>query len=143
MITMADCNVWHVWLAIALSAGVLGAQDDSVIFNERIHPLYFAPLDYPQVARLRNDQGAVVVRATLDADGNVKSVSALSGPKTLIPDTILNAKKWRFKPSSAREVVIVYIFQVQGLCALPCSSQFTFRPPNVAFITRGEPVIDH
>ncbi len=45
---------------------------------------------------------------TLDDQGKVVQAVALSGNDLLLPDCLVNAKKWRFKPNSMRAAVIVY-----------------------------------
>jgi len=123
-------------------ASCLIAQENTVL-NEDMKLLHFIELDYPLSARLSHVQGVVAVRVTLDAEGIVKSATAISGPKLLIQDSIENAKKWQFKAGSGRAAVIIYHFKIEGLCNLPCRSQFSFWPPNLAVITMGEAVLDH
>jgi TonB family protein len=121
----------------------LSAQQDGTVLDDEIKPRYFETLTYPLAARLTHVQGAVVVRVKLDDKGKVVSSIAVSGAKNLIQDCISNSKKWRFRPNPEKAAVIVYEFRIEGLCNLPCSSQFAFRPPNVATITIGEAVVDH
>ncbi|MSV28819.1 MAG: hypothetical protein EXQ52_08740 [Bryobacterales bacterium] len=121
----------------------LAAQQDGTVFDSEIKPLYFETLTYPLAARLMRIQGAVVVRVILDDKGNVVSSMAISGAKRLVPDCVSNAKKWRFRPNVNKTAVLIYEFRIDGLCNLPCSSQFSFRPPNIATVTTGEPVVDH
>jgi len=85
----------------------------------------------------------VVVRVTLEGDGKVKAASAISGAKSFLADCVSNAKQWRFQYNSQHTAIIIYQFRIEGLCNLPCPSQFTFRPPNVATVTIGQPVTDH
>lgn len=125
-----------------VAMGSLAAQD-SVVLNESIKPVYFEPLVYPLVARLQRVQGAVVLRVTLGEGGKVVAATAISGAKALLVDCVSNAKKWRFQQNAERSAVIVYHFKIEGLCSLPCPSQFRFEPPNLAVITIGEPVVDH
>jgi len=79
----------------------------------------------------------------LDDNGRVVNVIALSGPQSLVSASEQNARQWRFQPKSGKTAVIVYQFLIQGLCQLPCASQFLFTRPNFATITIGEAVIDH
>lgn len=127
---------------VALFAVVAGAQSVPV-FNEDLSPVYFEAFNYPLKARLSHIEGVVVVRATLDDEGRVVASEAVAGPKALIEDCLLNAKKWLFKPNTSKRAVIVYLFRIEGLCQLPCPSQFSFRPPNIATIVIGDPVVDH
>jgi TonB family protein len=120
----------------------MGGQEKAIP-DEEIKPVYFEPLNYPLTARITHVQGTVVLMAKIDAKGNVVSADAISGAKSFIPETISNAKKWRFQPNPTGSVVIVYDFRIEGLCQLPCPSHFTFRPPNTATISVGEAVVDH
>jgi TonB family protein len=129
-------------LVLLLAATLLVGQDQPIL-NEDIEIFNFVPLDYPLVARLNHVQGAAVVRVKVDALGNVTSATALSGPKQLISDCVSNAKKWRFRPEKSRDVVIIYVFKIEGLCQLPCKSLFSFSPPNLATITTGDAGVDH
>jgi hypothetical protein len=113
------------------------------VAEEDIGVVYFHDLVYPLAARLKHIVGVVVVKASLGSKGEVLAVEALSGSPALVPECIANVKKWRFRPERTRTVIIVYQFVIEGLCNLPCPSQFEFRPPNLAIIRMGEPVVDH
>jgi TonB family protein len=119
------------------------AQQEGTVFDDEVKPLYFETLTYPLAARLTRVQGTVVVRVKLDDKGGVVSSIAISGAKKLIQECISNSRKWRFRPNRDKTAVIIYEFRIEGLCNLPCLSQFAFRPPNIATITMGEPVADH
>ena len=97
----------------------------------------FEDLGYPEAAREANIQGAVVIRATLDDNGNVVDVSALSGSKGLIPDCLANSKKWKFLPKVEKIVIIVYVFRIdEGECHDGSRSLFLLMPySNFATIT--------
>jgi TonB family protein len=62
--------------------------------------VHFEKMYYPPTAHTVDKQGIVVVMLKLDEDGNVVDVHALSGSVPLVRDTLDNARKWRFKPSS-------------------------------------------
>ena len=53
---------------------------------------------YPLLAQQENVQGAVVLQARIDKDGNVQSVQVLSGPDILTAAALEAVKQWRFKP---------------------------------------------
>jgi protein TonB len=53
---------------------------------------------YPLLAQEENVQGAVVLQARIDKDGNVQSVQVLSGPDILTAAALEAVKQWRFKP---------------------------------------------
>jgi TonB family protein len=129
-------------LALISSGCVIVAQQPPV-FDETIKPIYFETLTYPLMARISHVQGVVVLRVTLNNEGRVVSATPISGPKALLSDCVANSRKWRFEPTAEKIAVIVYEFRIDGLCQLPCASQFTFRPPNAARITTGEAVVDH
>jgi TonB family protein len=126
-------------LLLVAGSGLVG--QDQPILNEDIGIVNFEPLAYPLLPRLTRVQGAVVVQVKIDSEGRVASVTAVSGPKPLIPDCLTNARKWLFNPQKVRTVVIVYVFKIEGLCKNPCSSSFSFSPPNLAMIVVGEAVI--
>ena len=118
------------------------AQEELLV-SESISPLYFETMKYPLAARLTHVQGIVVVQAKVDEHGKVIAATALFGARKLVEASLENSKKWKFRPSSPKMTIIVYRFRIEGLCNPPCSSHFTFEPPNFAVITIGEPVVDH
>ena len=126
-------------LLLATTLSLFG--QDKPILNEDIGIVDFEILDYPRIAMLARVQGAVVVRVKVGSDGSVAAATAVSGPKLLITDALSNARKWHFRPEKSRDVVIVYIFKIEGLCNGSCPSSFSFSPPNVATITTAEHVI--
>lgn len=84
----------------------------------------------------------VVVRAKLDADGNVVAGAAVSGSRFLVPDCLSNVKKWKFKPNPQRSVVVVYNFKIEeGVCHDRSRSLFLLIHPNLASITICSPVV--
>ena len=129
-------------LIVLIWVGFVQAQS-SPVTDEEIKPIYFEPMNYPLVARIKHIQGVVVLLAKLDRTGNVTATEAVSGAEALIQDCLTNAKKWRFQPNPHGNVVIIYEFRIEGLCHAPCLSQFSFKPPNEATIRIGEQVVDH
>jgi TonB family protein len=59
-----------------------------------------APVIYPTAARRMGVEGVVQVEATVDADGKVKDVKALSGSAILIPAAEDAVRKWTFEPGN-------------------------------------------
>lgn len=57
------------------------------------------PPQYPEVARQRHVDGDVVVRADVDANGNVMLVTPLSGPDLLRSAAINSVKQWKYSPA--------------------------------------------
>ena len=102
----------------------------------------FEDLAYPALARVTRIQGVVVVKATLDDEANVLTVSPVTGPKALIADCLANAKKWKFKPNPQKSAVIVYDFRIgTGACHDASHSLFQLVHQNFATITACDPVI--
>ena len=124
---------------LALTPQIMAtAQPENTVKDEDIKIVTFEDLRYPPLARMERVQGAVVVRVRFDDIGNVVESEAISGAKLLIPETLANAKKWRFRPNPANTAVIVYNFRLTyGLCNI-LTSQFNFLPPNVVTITTCE-----
>ena len=133
------------WLLANLTVlGFAPAADDRptpAVLNEDIEVLHAERMSYPLLGRVHVAEGAVVVKVDLEKSGRVRSASAVSGPKALINDSVENAKKWLFSRVGNGTAYIVYLFQIKGLCELPCPSNFEFYPPNVAIINMGRPVV--
>lgn len=53
---------------------------------------------YPDIARQRMIQGTVVLKAVIGKDGNIKDLTAVSGPKELYESAIGAVQQWRYKP---------------------------------------------
>lgn len=53
---------------------------------------------YPISARQNHVEGMVLMAATIDRDGRVVELKALSGPRDLIPAAMGAVKQWRYKP---------------------------------------------
>ena len=103
----------------------------------------FEEMRYPLSARLRGVKGAVVVRLVIDPAGEVQAAEALSGDPALAGEAAKNARRWKFEPGSGtRSRILLYLFQIEGLCKLPCASQFLYRPPDMVTVTMGEPVVE-
>jgi protein TonB len=56
---------------------------------------------YNSVARQMKVSGAVQVEATVDTDGNVESVKAVTGNPLLTASAIAAVQKWKFTPFQA------------------------------------------
>jgi len=56
------------------------------------------PPQYPKDARKARIQGAVVLKALIDKEGNVEDVTLISGDPKLAPAAIDAVKQWRYKP---------------------------------------------
>ena len=53
---------------------------------------------YPDEARAKRVQGAVVLKATITKEGTVKDVSAVSGPVELVVSAVDAVRQWTYKP---------------------------------------------
>ena len=134
--------LFMVTLLYGLNIGSSASQDGPLYDND-VKLVSFEDLPYPPVARMTRVQGVVVVRVSLADDGSVSSALAISGNKTLIPDTLSNAKKWRFKPNTQKSAVIVYNFTLtEGACHDNSHSLFQLIHQNFASITACSPVIN-
>jgi TonB family protein len=119
------------------------AFQEETLHDENVKLVSFEDLPYPPAARMAKVQGVVVVRVKLEEDGRVLSTLAISGNKALIPDTLSNARKWRFAPNSQRSVVIVYEFRLtDGACHDNSHSLFQLIHQNFASITACDAVIN-
>jgi TonB family protein len=130
-------------IATCIACGQVSPEMKPVLDNT-VMPKHVEPfLRYPGIAHLARIEGVVVVRVYLDAVGKVESARALSGPEILLKESVDNARKWSFEPSTGTTALIVYNFQIgTGLCHDEtewCPSQFSFRKPNFATITAGDP----
>jgi TonB family protein len=73
--------------------------------------LHRAPVGYPEPARTKGVQGAVVLDLTFDGSGNVADAKALSGPEELRKPALESALQWHFSGESAgskRQVTILF-----------------------------------
>jgi Gram-negative bacterial TonB protein C-terminal len=142
MKTVAGCCLLaFTLLLIGASGGVVFPQEET-IYDSEVGLVSFEDLAYPTVAKIARNQGVVVVMAKLDDKGNVVSTSAITGPKTLIPDCLSNAKKWKFQPNPHKSAVIVYEFRLaDGACHDASHSLFQLLHRNFASITACSSVI--
>jgi hypothetical protein len=128
-----------IFLCVAPGANQYPSDDDPVL-NENVEALHFERMAYPIGAKTTHVEGAVVLRASVDAQGRVSGAAPLSGPRALVNETEENLKKWTFSRPRGAKVIIVYWFRLRGLCELPCPSGFEFYPPNLVVVTAGNPI---
>jgi len=122
-------------LCVACSIGTNAQGQDDPVYDEDIHVLSFTESPYPRIAITTSLQGLVVVKATLDSDGNVVAATALSGPKLLAATTAQNTKQWRFKPNARKQAIVVYEYRIEpGRCLDDTRSMFLLRHPNFVSI---------
>jgi TonB family protein len=73
--------------------------------------MHRAPVAYPESARARRIQGAVVLELTFDGSGNVSDARVLSGPEELRKAALQSALQWHFAREAAgnkRQVTITF-----------------------------------
>lgn len=117
------------------------AQKEVTIPDKDIQIVTSSQLEYPTLARTSLTQGVVVVRAQLNANGNVVDATALSGAKTLISACLDNIMKWRFRPNEEGSIIVVYNFRVVDGALRKHCNQFTVHPPNFVTISSCAPEI--
>ena len=135
MNTTTSAAICIIGLLAASSFRYIGTQQDRVINDRDIKLVNFEDLAYPTLGRTAHVQGVVVLRVKLDDQGKVADAIAISGAEALIPDSLANAKKWRFQPNAQNAAVIVYNFRLTGWISKSGCSQFMLEPPNFATIT--------
>jgi|SRR5882724_11993773 len=131
MKTVKRIALFCLSLLSVFSSPVVNGQQNGAVDDKDIRVVDFEDMKYPPVARASRIQGVVVIRVKLDGGGRVAETSAVSGMELLVRDSLLNAKKWRFKPNSEKGAVIVYVFRLPGG---ECKSEVSlamFRPPNI------------
>lgn len=127
-------------LVFALSMPMNDLSDTAVL-NEEIEVIHSERMVYPLSARVHAVQGAVIVKVALQGDGSVRTALAVSGPKLLLDESVANARKWMFGRTRHQTAFIIYLFQIKGVCELPCPSNFEFYPPNVVVVAMGRPLV--
>lgn len=127
-------------LLLAVASAAQKGPENSPVLDENVAVLHVERLIYPLVAKLGHIEGTVILRATVDPEGRVSAVAALSGPKALLKESAENLKKWTFARPRGSTVLAVYWFRFRGLCELPCPSGFEFYPPNLVVVTTGNPI---
>jgi len=120
------------WVGAGHANGMGGTEPKLVDFQD---------LAYPALGRTAHIQGIVVVRARLDEKGNVVDAEAISGAEPLEPDSVANAKKWKFQPNAKKLAVIVYNFRLTDAISKSGCSHFMLVPPNFATITACTPEV--
>lgn len=80
----------------------IGAAEERAV-KSRVAPVY------PELAKRMKIMGVVKVEATVDMEGKVTDVKALSGSQTLVPAAEDAVRKWRFAPGDGTAKVTVDI----------------------------------
>ncbi len=127
--------VWLLAFFVLARQAVAGvAREDDVVYNEELVVLRSEELAYPRLAASARIQGIVVVRVTLDDVGDVKLAEPLSGPKVLVEPSVVNARRWAFKPTRSRSAILVYDFRLEDSMCTSVASFSVLRSPNVSVI---------
>jgi TonB family protein len=131
------------FLAAAFLVYIEAQDQPPVVDDSDISIIEFEELVYPPVARLGGLEGTVVVRVSLDGNGNVLSATAISGHGLFVGRCLENIKRWRFQPNSHNAAVVVYDFRIGGRCSSNASatSHFSLYRRNLAKITGCLPVV--
>jgi TonB family protein len=137
------CLLLLVGLLLVGARSASSARQEETLHDDNVKLVSFEDLSYPPAARMARIQGIVVVKLKLEDDGRVSSAFAISGNKALIPDTLSNARKWKFAPNSQKSAVIVYEFRLtDGACHDNSHSFFQLIHQNFASITACDAVIN-
>jgi TonB family protein len=100
----------------------LGGDEGFVPSQEKptLKPGGFVPPEYPEMARLSQMQGTVVVKILVGPDGNVMDAQILKGIHPLLDrEALIAARKTRWNPGKQRNI------PVKAWMALPYN--FTLR----------------
>jgi TonB family protein len=84
--------------------------------------LHRAPVQYPEDARARGVQGAVVLQVNIDGSGNVSDAQVLSGPEELRRPALQSVLQWHFASDSAgssRPITIAFESRSRGAAPPP------------------------
>ncbi|MCU1243957.1 MAG: ferric siderophore transporter, periplasmic energy transduction protein TonB [Candidatus Acidoferrum typicum] len=86
-----------------IAAANAGAQDaasrqNTCKISQNLRPIKSDPGTYTDEATRKSVEGIVVLCVTIDGNGRVIDVNALSGPSELFQPSIDAAKQWRFEP---------------------------------------------
>jgi TonB family protein len=127
---------WVVVAAFFLSTSAWAGEETSV--------KHLVALDYPRLAASARIQGEVVVKCTINDDGQVKNAEVVSGHPVLAKDARENAAKWAFGPAvgskgESRVFTLIYRFRLEGVCFTKCPSSFSFDYPNQATVVAPAP----
>jgi len=88
-------------LVVALAIPARAASERAI--KSRVAPVY------PEIARRLRIAGAVHLEVTVDSEGRVTDVKALSGSQMLSPAAESAVRKWRFAPGNGDATVDVEV----------------------------------
>jgi TonB family protein len=93
---------------VARQAAAVTVSEADAIAHVLTRPLQV----YPALASVNKIEGDVVVEATIDPDGNVAAVKALSGHPALAPTAVQFVKQWIFRPFYDGEARVPAVAQI-------------------------------
>lgn len=92
-------------------------------------PRTFGFSSYPPIAVAARIEGAVLVRLHIDERGQVATSASLAGPPALRATASDNARTWTFPEGRKRDIILTYLFEIDGYCVAPAPTLLTIRPP--------------
>src|SRR5882672_7355924 len=118
------CGTSAVSALTVISPPSTGAQEtasrqDACRISQDLKPTKTVPGTYTDEVIRKGVEGTVVLCVTVDANGRVTDVSALSGPPELIQLSINAAKQWQFERPSKAPAAVEIEFGYNGL-SKPC-----------------------
>jgi TonB family protein len=90
-------------LALAVTMVLPAIAADARPMKLRVAP------HYPRIAKRPIIEGAVRIKATVDPDGKVSEVKAVSGSRSLYPSAENAVRKWRFVAAPGKSTITVDI----------------------------------
>ena len=83
-------------------------------YIQKAHPKFISgqPPAYPPVARSARVQGVVKLRALVDKDGSIASLSLISGHPLLVNAAIGAVQNWRYEPSFSGGQAVVVLTEI-------------------------------
>ena len=114
--------------------------DAATIWDEDVKVTHFEQMNCSPLAHIAAPSGGVVViRVSLSKSGAVVAATPLSGRKGLVDECVKNAMRWEFDAGKASEAILIYRFEIKGICQ-ECQGSSTFYPPNLLVVTSGQRV---
>jgi TonB family protein len=121
--------------AVMLVVMSVGCREDKLRVDHIEQPAY------PLSARSQNEQGTVVVRVGIGANGKVIYAKGSGAPETLVRAAEENAREWTFGPFPAISVfpvdhTIQYVYKLEGkpLVVAPNPIIKTFLPDRIEIV---------
>ena len=94
-------------IASALPSYDIGAGAGFVASSEKPQLVRFVPPDYPEMARMSQIEGTVIVKVLVGPDGNVKDAQIIQGVHPMLNKAALAAaRKAKFIPGKQRDIPV-------------------------------------